>query len=758
MVTEEDLQFNDSVWEWTGRTLSLLERVLRVRIRLHLSPGQLEAGEIFLFNHFARFETFIPQWLFYREAGVLSRSIASAEFFGGDNPLGRYLLSLGAVPTDYPDLLPFLAAEIFRGRKVLLFPEGGMVKDRRVVDEKGRYSIYSRSALERRKHHTGAAVLGLAVEGFKTAVREARAAGQGDRLDTWAEALGLDSAETLLRVARRPTQIYPATITFYPIRATENLLHRGAELFHSGLSPRLAEELMVEGNILLKDTDMDIRLGSPILPAEFWSWPERRLLRRVARRAKSLREFFHLGEGRWDGRLLARRMRRRVLRLRDAYMVGMYRGVTVNLSHLASRIILDLLESGVDEVEKSRFHRALYLALKKVQGSAQVHLHPSVRDPDEYAGLLEGRSAGLEQLIEAAAEKRLLVQNGGRYRFLARLREERDFDEVRVENFLAVYANEVAPLAAIKRAVRRALRDASAVDDRRLARYRFDDEVRSYAWDLKAYRRPEYEEINKEQTATLSGEPFLFIPRNPRGLGVVLVHGFTASPAEVRPFGERLRDLGYPVIGVRLKGHGTSPWDLMARSQTDWLVSVGRGREILGAFCERVCLVGFSAGGALSLLSTAERPSGVAGVVAIAAPLVVRDRNMRFVPMMDEANRLVDRLSPLDGVMLFHRADPEHPEINYNHMPIRGLRELGRLMDRLRDRAGEVASPVLLIQGTEDPTVDPRSSAILLEELGTVEKELVEVSSSRHGILYEDVGGTQEAILGFLARLEERAG
>ena len=32
-----------------------------------------------------------------------------------------------------------------------------MVKDRRVVDRHGEFSIYSRTARERRKHHAGAA-------------------------------------------------------------------------------------------------------------------------------------------------------------------------------------------------------------------------------------------------------------------------------------------------------------------------------------------------------------------------------------------------------------------------------------------------------------------------------------------------------------------------------------------------------------------------------------------------------------------------
>ena len=44
---------------------------------------------------------------------------------------------VGVVPNNEPGLLAFLAAEILRGRKVSVFPEGGMVKDRRILDENG---------------------------------------------------------------------------------------------------------------------------------------------------------------------------------------------------------------------------------------------------------------------------------------------------------------------------------------------------------------------------------------------------------------------------------------------------------------------------------------------------------------------------------------------------------------------------------------------------------------------------------------------
>lgn len=64
----------------------------------------------------------------------------------------------------------------------------------------------------------------------------------------------------------------PSNITFYPIRASENLLLKAVELFTDGLSVRQTEELLIEGNILLKETDMDLRMGAPVNPHDTWCW------------------------------------------------------------------------------------------------------------------------------------------------------------------------------------------------------------------------------------------------------------------------------------------------------------------------------------------------------------------------------------------------------------------------------------------------------------------------------------------------------
>lgn len=179
-------------YAWSIRLFDVLKRIVRVNFELHDSFGHIRDGDIFLFNHFARFETFIPQYFVHAESGAMCRSVATGELFTDDDPFSTYLRRVGAVPNDFPGLLGFLAAEILRGRKVIIFPEGGMVKDRRVVDEGGGYAVYSRTARERRQHHTGAAFLALWLDAFKLQVRTAQARGNSRRVGAWAEALAME--------------------------------------------------------------------------------------------------------------------------------------------------------------------------------------------------------------------------------------------------------------------------------------------------------------------------------------------------------------------------------------------------------------------------------------------------------------------------------------------------------------------------------------------------------------------------------------
>src|SRR4030095_16396304 len=82
-------------------------------------------------------------------------------------------------------------------------------------------------------------------------------------------------------------------------------------------------------------------------------------------------------------------------------------------------------------------------------------------------------------------------------------------------------------------------------------------------------------------------------------VGCLCLHGFTASPAEVKWFAQHLAAEGYTVYAPRLAGHGTRPQDLARTRWTDWYASASDGYHLLRQQCEKVFVCGMSMGGLL---------------------------------------------------------------------------------------------------------------------------------------------------------------
>lgn len=131
---------------------------------------------------------------------------------------------------------------------------------------------------------------------------------------------------------------------------------------------------------------------------------------------------------------------------------------------------------------------------------------------------------------------------------------------------------------------------------------------------------------------------------------------------------------------------------------------------------------------------------------------------MRFVPLVHSANRLVRWVSSFEGVKPFQSNESEHPHINYRQMPVRGLYELTVLVEALKTSLSNVACPVTLIQGSDDPVVVPEGIDDIVGRLGDVPVTLKMVESERHGIINEDIGDTRAIILASLDAWARPAG
>ena len=199
--------------------------------------------------------------------------------------------------------------------------------------------------------------------------------------------------------------------------------------------------------------------------------------------------------------------------------------------------------------------------------------------------------------------------------------------------------------------------------------------------------------------------PFELGPRGAK-TAVLLVHGFTGSPWEVRPLGEALAARGYHVHAPLLPGHGSTPEAMLWVTWREWLAAAEDALAQLSRF-EHVVVSGLSMGALLGTLLAARHPSRVAGL-ALMAPVVQVKRGgarvlraLRRFPLRGLVPEWVTKDSTdveLDAV----RADaPLMPRY-----PLARVLDLFTLQDLVSDALEDVRCPSVVLAARNDHVVD----------------------------------------------------
>ncbi|MBW2559165.1 MAG: alpha/beta fold hydrolase, partial [Deltaproteobacteria bacterium] len=627
-------------------------------------------------------------------------------------------------------------------------------KDRRTLDHKGKYSIYSRSEGERRKHHTGPAVIALALAVFKSAVRKIEQNKDSNTLSGWAKELGFNHSDELVKMCHKPTLIIPCNITFYPLRVGDNLLKDGVQFFYKDLHKRLSEELLIEGNFLLKNTDMDIQIGTPIVAEDYWTRIESILTTTFIDYSElSLSDIFNRTQTdeSWDSLLFRLSYQRNALKIRNAYMHEIYTNVTINIAHIAATIIMHYVKKGHSHINKQKLHELVYLSIKELQQDASLNFHRTVLNPAIYRNLLMTKSETFDQFLRGAYKSNLLESSGTNYKFTENITLEHDFDAIRYKNPMAVYANEVSPIPKVEASIKASLDFHLEKQALSFANKLLDDELREYEWDLAQFQGEDFNDINQQQKIDRAAAlPYILLPKRHNGECIVLVHGLLSTPAEMRRLGNTLYELGYIVIGTRLKGHGTSPWDLHQRTWQDWQQSLRQSIKIAHCYSKKVHLIGFSSGSLLALLAAANQSLNISSVVACSTPAVFKDPLIHLVKAASYTNKLIQSLSWSEGVHPLMENTPEHPHLNYQHTPVHAIHQLLLLIEKTKPKLKKLTCPVLFLQGDNDPVVDKTSMGILLKSIKEPLRDYQWVNSNRHGILHENTDNCQQRITDFI--------
>lgn len=201
--------------------------------------------------------------------------------------------------------------------------------------------------------------------------------------------------------------------------------------------------------------------------------------------------------------------------------------------------------------------------------------------------------------------------------------------------------------------------------------------------------------------------PFHLPASAPRRGGVLMVHGFSASPWEVRQTAVELAADGWETVAIRLPGHGTRSEDLAVRRLEEWEAAVVAGYDLLAPAGPPVGL-GVSTGALLLTQLATQRP--LAGLILLSPFL-----------------RLRHRLAPWAGLLRFLRPYqevevPAHLQrYYYRRRPLAAIHQLNRLLRRMPALLRRITAPVLIVNGQGDQTIDLVSAQELAAAIGSRE-------------------------------------
>lgn len=243
---------------------------------------------------------------------------------------------------------------------------------------------------------------------------------------------------------------------------------------------------------------------------------------------------------------------------------------------------------------------------------------------------------------------------------------------------------------------------------------------------------------------------FEFRHTNPPKEAVLLFHGMTGSPFELKKYGQYLFSLGYDVFAYCLPGHGDFVNKIMQTTYKDWLSSAYSQFENLYFKYDKVFLSGLCLGAVISLALAIKYQEKVAGVISLSTTLFLDGWRMPFYSFLLPIG--------LNTIIRYYYTYPEcepygikniktrkiiqkllhKSEIALDNYPMNSIYELLSLAHYVKKNLKKVITPILLIHSNQDDLTSKKSAYFTFKNISSINKKIIILNDSYHMILYDN--------------------
>ncbi|WP_414439492.1 alpha/beta hydrolase [Burkholderia sp. 22PA0106] len=229
------------------------------------------------------------------------------------------------------------------------------------------------------------------------------------------------------------------------------------------------------------------------------------------------------------------------------------------------------------------------------------------------------------------------------------------------------------------------------------------------------------------------------------GHAVLLLHGLSSSPLELRYLARYLHDEGFTISAPVIEGYSAGSTELPMER---WLEGAVREYDALAARYERVSICGLSIGGALALRLIRERP----GAQALALLSLTLTYNGWAIPwyrfILDLAY-----YTPLRHRYRYREAEPfglrnealrakiaramerdSFSEVGPSEISLPALHQANRLARQASKDVESIENDTLVIHAIDDETSSPRNPNSIIDRIGASFLRTIWLDDSYHMI------------------------
>ena len=230
---------------------------------------------------------------------------------------------------------------------------------------------------------------------------------------------------------------------------------------------------------------------------------------------------------------------------------------------------------------------------------------------------------------------------------------------------------------------------------------------------------------------------------------VLLFHGMTGSPFEMRKYGDFLFKNGYDVFCYSFPGHGERINGIETATWQDWCDFAQNKYDILRHNYDKFFVSGLCLGAAMAVY-LGEHNKDVTGIVALSTTLFLDGFCIPWtVSLLPFA---------LSTIVRFYYTFPEDDcfgvknertrkslakitakaNVSMDNYPLNCVDGLLKLSKNVRKNLKNVTCPILCIHSKYDNLSSTKSAKVVLEGISSKIKQYVELNDSYHMVLYDN--------------------